>query len=500
MEHRSGQPRRRLRIILALLALSLLPWGAAAFTIGARTGEAQAASSPQIEDHDMVLALVQGGQTYYIKIQMLMYPGAAGFVDPAAIEAARADMLSRFPGAYEVGEGSVAAQFVLTGFKWPGGLAAWAYNGSDAPAGVAGSASMALQAAAATWGTAGANFHFSGGGPTSAGTGACGGANGAARDGQNTVGWAAQSGSVLAVTCSWYGGGLATEFDMQIDPGWNWSTGPSISIDLQSVALHEFGHALGLQHSSFASAVMYASYSAGANKRALTQDDIDGVTAIYGGAGGGSQPANTPASTATPRPSNTATPRPTNTATPTNTPKPANTPKPPPTNPPTATPNPGGGQAQPTSTPTATATPRPNTPAPTPTKAANTPAPATATPTSTPTKAASTPAPSPSPAVTPTKASGNPNPGAPRGRPKNSLPIVPGSNLLTWPGDDASAAEALGGESGILRIVYAWDPATGTWLRYAPGLPSYLNNLKVLRAGQPYWFIANSALQLPYTR
>ena len=44
-----------------------------------------------------------------------------------------------------------------------------------------------------------------------------------------------------------------------------------------------------------------------------------------------------------------------------------------------------------------------------------------------------------------------------------------------------------------IRIVYGYDAATGTWLRFAPGLPAYLNNLALLKKGQVYWFIAKGA-------
>ncbi len=50
------------------------------------------------------------------------------------------------------------------------------------------------------------------------------------------------------------------------------------AIDLQSVALHELGHCLGLGHSSDSSAVMYAYY---AGLRELAEDDIDGATALF---------------------------------------------------------------------------------------------------------------------------------------------------------------------------------------------------------------------------
>ncbi|KAI4351513.1 hypothetical protein L6164_005879 [Bauhinia variegata] len=59
-----------------------------------------------------------------------------------------------------------------------------------------------------------------------------------------------------------------------------WSNNPgSTQVDLESVALHEIGHILGLAHSSNADAVMFPAY--GGKRRSLGQDDIDGIRKLY---------------------------------------------------------------------------------------------------------------------------------------------------------------------------------------------------------------------------
>jgi hypothetical protein len=45
-------------------------------------------------------------------------------------------------------------------------------------------------------------------------------------------------------------------------------------------------------------------------------------------------------------------------------------------------------------------------------------------------------------------------------------------------------------------VVYEWDPATGEWKHYFPGLPGYLNNLKTMREGSAYWVIARTKSSL----
>lgn len=72
--------------------------------------------------------------------------------------------------------------------------------------------------------------------------------------------------------------------DVHFDEDENWTNITQVSgsqpIDLQTVALHEIGHSLGLAHSNVSSAIMYAYY--GGSRRALAQDDIDGIRVIYG--------------------------------------------------------------------------------------------------------------------------------------------------------------------------------------------------------------------------
>jgi len=67
---------------------------------------------------------------------------------------------------------------------------------------------------------------------------------------------------------------------------WTWEDGPGTQIgsreDLQSVACHEYGHALGLGHSTSSGATMFGSSSGGTSDRSIEQDDINGVRAIYG--------------------------------------------------------------------------------------------------------------------------------------------------------------------------------------------------------------------------
>jgi hypothetical protein len=67
--------------------------------------------------------------------------------------------------------------------------------------------------------------------------------------------------------------------DIQFNTGQVWNIGGG-TYDLFTVAAHEFGHALGMEHSTNSFAVMYSTYTN--RKTGLYSDDIAGIQSIYG--------------------------------------------------------------------------------------------------------------------------------------------------------------------------------------------------------------------------
>lgn len=98
--------------------------------------------------------------------------------------------------------------------------------------------------------------------------------------------WPGELGSVnvtIGVTTPvWNQGGFVIDADIQYNAvGFRWSTtGTNNTVDTQSIATHENGHFLGLDHTPITRAVMFASYPGGA-RRALDADDTAGVCALY---------------------------------------------------------------------------------------------------------------------------------------------------------------------------------------------------------------------------
>jgi hypothetical protein len=96
----------------------------------------------------------------------------------------------------------------------------------------------------------------------------------------------ASSGSAIATTYSWFSGGRIVDADIVFWDGgflfFTGSTGCSGGFYVEDIAAHEFGHALGLGHSTVPGATMYPSVSScNTSPRILDPDDIAGVEALY---------------------------------------------------------------------------------------------------------------------------------------------------------------------------------------------------------------------------
>jgi len=89
------------------------------------------------------------------------------------------------------------------------------------------------------------------------------------------------SGGVLAFTET----PISDGWRIRYYSGWSWADGPGSSvsgIDLQGVACHEYGHALGLGHSTVGGATMLPSISgSGVGQRSISTDDSNGIKAVY---------------------------------------------------------------------------------------------------------------------------------------------------------------------------------------------------------------------------
>lgn len=154
-------------------------------------------------------------------------------------------------------------------------------------------AELAIWKAAVEWGS---SLHGDGNGdPTQPGDLGSGGANfDYAFGGNANAGGSTNDNVVSAITSC--GGGTLSFTETPASDGWRiqlcedavWSDGPGVpasgEFDIQGLLTHEFGHALGLGHTTVGGATMFASVSSSGSDdvRSLEADDIAGVQAVYG--------------------------------------------------------------------------------------------------------------------------------------------------------------------------------------------------------------------------
>ncbi len=134
--------------------------------------------------------------------------------------------------------------------------------------------------------------------------------SGAKADGVNAISWAKLGGTTLGVTsyittdtsqtqvCNGYTFYKFVEVDVRFNNSTKWETSSSCTngFDLSGVATHEFGHVVGLGHSSDYYATMYYAVApCDFSRSSLESDDRNGYNFIYncgGGGGGGKPPKN----------------------------------------------------------------------------------------------------------------------------------------------------------------------------------------------------------------
>ncbi|WP_322796036.1 CAP domain-containing protein [Tepidiforma sp.] len=113
-----------------------------------------------------------------------------------------------------------------------------------------------------------------------------------------------------------------------------------------------------------------------------------------------------------------------------------------------------------------------------------------------PAPAAQPPAPSPSPTPTPAPPTPTPipRPDTPAAPAAESFALPAGISTFTWRGAAVPVAAVFGPAAPSIRGVYAYDSASGRWLRWSPALHPRLNTLAQLQPGARYWIIAASPI------
>lgn len=206
---------------------------------------------------------------------------------------------------------SFAHAYTTSGAKWNTNQVVYYVDPTNLD--ISSSAALgAIRQGADAWGTQSkANISLIYGGPISGGV--------LANDGKNEVFFrnatSTDGASVIATTYTWWDStGKMTDGDMVFwDASQKFFTGTSGcsgGVYIEDVATHEFGHMLGLNHSTATDATMYPSVTQCAQTgRTLASDDIAGIQSLY------PPVTSTPSPTPTPSPTATSTPTPTPTPT-----------------------------------------------------------------------------------------------------------------------------------------------------------------------------------------
>jgi cell division septation protein DedD len=244
--------------------------------------------------------------------------------------------------AIEPVQAAAPHDFVFENLRWPGddpAIRFWVNPHSPESGGDDGSVEAFLQAlttAAITWSLVPeAAFSFFYEGPISASEVELNGLN-------EVIFFAGGQNSVAGRSRIWYDENRTiVEADFWLNSDLDWDATGALErteLDVESAALHEFGHWLGLGHDTDAAAAMFASLTTGDTRRDLSPSDRAGISFIYPCA---APPCNpTIYDTPTPVASPTFTPSPTMTPTPTFTPSPSTAVTPTVTGTPTPTPSP----------------------------------------------------------------------------------------------------------------------------------------------------------------
>lgn len=194
-----------------------------------------------------------------------------------------------------------------TGAVWRTLPVGWYWNPASVPPslGAPDNGRLALEAGFATWASAPCTRFRAASLGTTAVT------LGSSRDGVNTLAWASASwppelGAVnvtLGATTPLTEAGSFVDVDIVFNAvafTWALAPGPGV-VDAQSIASHEAGHFLGLDHTDVRASIMYPGYS-GAATRTMSSDDLAGVCALYPADDAGAPPPDASPDAASPPP------------------------------------------------------------------------------------------------------------------------------------------------------------------------------------------------------